>query len=169
MSVEPIATAFPPLSTPVLKSPLRLIALVALPTSSGSGPEPALHPVTSAAPRATAPSNRLRFILGLLKLMFLALRLRRLGLLLDDVELDAAVLLAARVGVVVADRHVGAVALRGQAGLLDAAREERFQHGVRAILGEPFFERARAAAVGVALDLELQELRVPLQHAGDLV
>src|SRR5579862_6108930 len=93
-------------STPVGKVPLRPTALAALPTSSGA--EPPLHPAERAAPITIAPMVRCRFIARLPS------SLRGPGFLLHDRELDAPVLLAPLLGLVVADRHVGAVALRGQ-------------------------------------------------------
>ncbi len=89
-----------------------------------------------------------------------AINASSLGLLLfllDDVELDAPVLLATRLGLVLRDRDVGAVALRRQALGRDAALGRAPSSPTpRGPGSASCIELARAAVVRVALDLDLE-------------
>src|SRR5689334_16693943 len=112
-----------------------------------SGPMPA--PPQAGAPSAAAPATRIDVIES--RVILLVLHDGLLRTLLDDVELDAAVLLAPRIVLVVGDRLVGAEALRDHPLLRDAVALEVLHHGLGALLRQLAVDRGRAGRVGVAL------------------
>src|SRR5262249_50289857 len=97
--------------------------------------------------------------------------LRRLrgGLLVPDVELGASVPLAPLGRPVVCDRPIRPEACRGQATPFDPVPDEVIHAALRAIGGELLVEIVRAAGVGVALDVEVLDVRVHLEQAHDFV
>src|SRR3954468_4484670 len=80
------------------------------------------------------------------------------GFALHDPELDATILFAAFPGAVVGDRPRWAGALCDEAAGGDAAAHQGADDRLRARQGEPGVHGWRAAVVGVALDLQLEEL-----------
>ena len=100
-----------------------------------------------------------------MELSLVILHHRLLGTLLEDVELDAAILLAALVGLVVGDRLVGPEALRDQAlGLTPLPRGTSRTDSARCC-DSLRLNAGRAGRVGVTLDLDELDLRVVDEHA----
>src|SRR3954468_20461785 len=73
----------------------------------------------------------------------------------DDLELDAAVLRLAFIGLVGSDRLGLAVTLRGHARAFHALADQVLAHRLGALLRQGQFVGRRAGAVGVAADLDL--------------
>src|SRR5437870_3978086 len=118
-STDPTARGVPLPSTPVSKSPGMPAALFASPTRSPDAPD-GPHATAESETAKTAPqSDRANAFLCPMILQLLLLGL------LEDLELHAAVLLAAFVGAVVGDRSVLPVALRDQPLRFDGALLER--------------------------------------------
>src|ERR1019366_361349 len=81
----------------------------------------------------------------------------------DEVELDAAVVAPAFVGRVVVDGFVGTEAFRRQARSVDAVLDQPFHDRLGAVLAQRAVHRRGADVVGVTLYAQLRDLRVGRQ------